>query len=73
MAWPYIPSVSRCIADVAAAGFGSVDFGDVSEERTQKVRARTEKHKKPNAKLQDLYDTVAEGFERFDVGRVGFV
>lgn len=45
----------------------------MSQSNGRKRCARTEKHKKPNAKLQDLYDTVAEVFERVNVGRVGVV
>ena len=73
VACPYLPSASEYTSDVAAAGFDSIEFEDVSEKWTQWVRARAEKYRaseKPNAELQKFYDTVAEIFEG---GRLGGV
>ena len=73
VACPYLPSASRYVAEVAAAGFEGVEFDDVSEKWTVLVRARAEEHKgseKPNARLQTFYDTVAEVFEGGNVGGV---
>ena len=72
MACPYLPSDSKLIADVQAAGFDSVEFEDVSEKWTAFVRARAEKYRaseKPNAELRSFYDIVAEMLE----GNVGGV
>ncbi len=73
VACPYIPSASRFVADVAAAGFEILEFEDVSEEWTRFVRARAEKYRAsetPNAELQEFYDTVAGLFEGGNVGGV---
>lgn len=73
VACPYLPSASRYVADVAAAGFDGVAFEDVSEKWTGLVRARTENYRgseKPNADLQNFYDTIAEVFEGGSVGGV---
>ena len=73
MATPYVPPASRFIADVTAAGFGSVEFEDVSEKWTELVCARSKKYKtteKPSAALEKFYDTVAEMFEGGNVGGV---
>lgn len=72
MACPYLPSASKLVADVTAAGFDGVEFEDVSQKWTPLLRARTEKYRaseKPNADLQIFYDTVAEMLE----GNVGGV
>lgn len=74
VACPYLPSASRYVAEVTAAGFESVEFDDVSEKWTVLVRARAEKYRgseKPNVRLQTFYDTVAEVFEGGNVGGVG--
>ncbi len=73
VACPYIPSASKYVADVAAAGFESIEFEDVSEEWTRFVCARAEKYRAsetPNAELQEFYDTVAGLFEGGNVGGV---
>ena len=73
MACPYLPPASDYIADVKNAGFGSVDFEDVSEKWMQLVCARSERYKaseKPNAALQEFYATVAELFEAGNLGGV---
>lgn len=73
VACPYLPSASRYVAEVAAAGFEGVEFNDVSEKWTILVRARAEEYRgseKPNARLQTFYDTVAEVFEGGHVGGV---
>lgn len=73
MACPYLPSASRYIGDVAAAGFDTVEFEDVSGKWTPLVRARAEKYRaseSPDIDLQKFYDTVAELFEGGKVGGV---
>lgn len=73
MACSYLPSASRYVGDVAAAGFENVEFEDVSGKWTAWVRARAERYRvsgSPNAGLQEFYDTVVELFEG---GRVGGV
>ena len=73
MACPYLPSASSYITDVTTAGFGSIDFEDISEKWTQLLYARSERYKaseKPNAALQVFYATVAELFEAGNVGGV---
>lgn len=73
MACPYLPPASRFIADVTVAGFDSIEFDDVSDKWTQLVCARSENYKasdKPNAALQEFYDTIAEIFEGGNVGGV---
>ena len=73
MACSYLPSASRYISDVAAAGFDSVEFEDVSGMWTPWVRARAEKYRDSedaDAGLQMFYDTVAEVFEGGNVGGV---
>ena len=73
VACTYLPSASRYMEDVAATGFESIEFEDVSEKWTEFVCARAEKYrasKKPNAELQEFYDTVAELFQGGKVGGV---
>ena len=73
MACPYLPSASKYIADVTAAGFDSIEFEDVSKVWTPLLRARSEKYKvseKPNSAFQEFYDTVAEVVEGGNVGGV---
>lgn len=73
IACPYLPSASRYLADVAAAGFDDIEFEDVSEKWTQLVRTRADKYRvseKPHATLQKFYDFVAEMFEGGSVGGV---
>ncbi|CAF9924166.1 hypothetical protein IMSHALPRED_006130 [Imshaugia aleurites] len=73
IACPYLPSASEYTSDVAAEGFDSIEFEDVSEKWTPLVRARTERYRgseKPDAELQKFYDSVAEIFEGGNMGGV---
>lgn len=73
LACSFLPSASRYVEDVAAAGFEDVEFEDVSGKWTPWVRERAERYgvsESANAGLRAFYDTVAEVFGGGKVGGV---